>query len=243
MFDQKQEGLINQGTLSDQVFNYLSRAILSGDLQAGDRLVETDLAETLGISRGPVREALVELERQGLAYSEVRRGTFVKPWTKDDLWEVATLRANLEALVAKLAVIYITDADLAFFERVVEDMEHAEQEDDIERLIDLDCAFHSRVIERCQHERLQQVLGNMHLQIRLFRLVTRATDYVSHPEMHRTLIDAFREGNPEHAYQATYAHIMESAEAALACIPDEGPLSISSKGRKNYAQPTEGQPG
>ena len=234
MFDQKQEGLINQGTLSDQVFNYLSKAILSGDLGAGERLVETDLAQTLGISRGPIREALVELERQGLAYSEVRRGTFVKPWSKDDLWEVATLRANLEALAAKLAAVHITDADLTFFEHLAEDMEHAEQDDDIERLIDLDSAFHGRLIERCQHERLQQVLGNMRLQIRLFRIVTRATDYVSYPDMHQTLIEAFRKRDPELAHEAVYAHIMESAEAALASLPDEGPLGISLQGRRNY---------
>jgi len=217
---------INQDTLSDRVFTYLSRSILSGALRADERLVEVDLAEKLGISRGPVREALVELERQGLAYSSARRGTFVKPWSKHDLWEVAVLRAALEALAARLAAANISDDDLDFLESLAEDMEYAEQNDDVKRLIDLDVAFHGRIVDLCQHERLQEALHNMRLQVRLFRIITRATDYVTYHEMHRFLLEALRERDPEIAYRAVHSHIMESAEAALAALPDEGPLTV-----------------
>ena len=217
---------INQGTLADQVFDYLSTAILRGELRAGERLVEVDLAEKLGISRGPVREALVELEVQGLAYSEVRRGTFVKPWTKADLWEVAILRATLEALAAQLAAPHLTDEDLAYLESLSAEMEDAEHKDDLARLIDLDFAFHGMILERCKHERLQQMLDNMRLQIKLFRIITRATDYLSYPEMHRNLLDSLTMRDPERAYQAVHSHIMESAETALATLEDDKPLTI-----------------
>jgi DNA-binding transcriptional regulator YhcF (GntR family) len=117
--------IIDRGTLADQAFNYLSRAILNGEFRTRDRLVEDDLSEKLGISRAPLREALTELVRQGLAYNVVRRGTFVTPWTKQDLWEVAVLRSTLEELVSELAAPHITDEDIAFLEQVIAEMTEA----------------------------------------------------------------------------------------------------------------------
>lgn len=218
--------LISHKTLADQVFDYLSKAILSGELRTGDRLVESELSEKLGISRAPVREALAELKRQGLAYSQVRRGTFVRPWTKQDLWEVAILRATLEALAVQLAVPHITEDDLMFLEHILEEMEDAERTDDRDRLIDLDFAFHDRVVEPCQHRRLQELLHDMRLQIRLFRIVTKLWDFVTYPEMHRDLLEALRAGDPHAAQQIVYAHVMESAELALAALPDDGVISV-----------------
>ena len=219
--------LISHKTLADQVFDYLSRAILSGELRTGDHLVESDLSDKLGISRAPVREALAELKRQGLAYSLVRRGTFVRPWTKQDLWEVAILRATLEALAAQLAIPHITEDDLTFLEHTIEEMEDAERMDDSDHLIDLDFAFHDRVVDACRHRRLQEMLHDMRLQIRIFRIVTRRTDYATYPEMHRELLEALRTGDPHTAQQTVYAHVMDSAELALAALPDDGALSVS----------------
>ena len=218
--------LISHKTLADQVFDYLSQAVLSGELRTGDHLVESDLSDKLGISRAPVREALAELKRQGLAYSLVRRGTFVRPWTKEDLWEVAILRATLEALAAQLAVPHITEDDLTFLEHTIEEMGDAEHADDSNRLIDLDFAFHDRVVDACRHRRLQEMLHDMRLQIRIFRIVTRRTDYATYPEMHRKLLEALRTGDPHTAQQTVYAHVMESAELALAALPDDGVLSM-----------------
>jgi DNA-binding GntR family transcriptional regulator len=82
---------MQQKTLAELAFDQIARRIVSGAIPPSTRLVEADLARELEISRAPVREALAELVRQGLAYDVVRRGVFVKPWTKRDLWEVATL--------------------------------------------------------------------------------------------------------------------------------------------------------
>ncbi len=223
------QALISHRTLADEAFNYLSMAILSGELAAGERLVESELSAKLGISRAPIREALAELERQGLAYSLVRRGTFVRPWTKQDLWEVAILRATLEALAAQLAARNITDDDILFLEQTVHEMVDAEQRNDVQRLIDLDFEFHDRVVTRCQHKRLQQLLMDMRLQVRLFRIITRQTDYVTYPEMHESLLEAFRRRDPDKAHQAVYSHIMDSAKLALAAVPDDGILSIEQR--------------
>jgi DNA-binding GntR family transcriptional regulator len=218
--------LISHKTLADQAFDYLAKAILSGELQTDDRLVESELSKKLGISRAPIREALAELERQGLAYSLVRRGTFVRPWTKEDLWEVAILRATLEALAAQLAIPHVTQDDLIFLEHLLVEMEDAERKGDTERLIDLDFAFHDRVVSACGHARLLQLLSDMRLQIRIYRIVTKPWDYVTYPEMHRDLLEALRKGDSDLARETVYSHVMESAEQALAALPDDGVLSL-----------------
>jgi len=219
--------LISHKTLADHAFEYLSKAILSGELRTGDRLVESELSEKLGISRAPVREALAELKRLGLACSLARRGTFVKPWTKQDLWEVAILRATLEALAAQLAAPHLTQDDLVFLERVIEEMKEAESMNDADHLIDLDFAFHERVMERCQHRRLRQLLHDMRLQVRIYRMVTRSSDHEAYPEMHRGFLDALRAGDPHIAQQTVYSHVMDSAELLLAMVPDESALHVA----------------
>jgi DNA-binding GntR family transcriptional regulator len=218
--------IIDHGTLADRAFDYLSKAILAGELSTEDRLVESELSEKLGISRAPLREALAELERQGLAYSVVRRGTFVTPWTKQDLWEVAILRSTLEALVSELAVSHISEEDIAFLEQVIVEMAEADRENDTDRLIDLDFDFHDRILERCNHKRLQRVVNGMRLQVKIFRLMTKQTDFVPYPVQHHTLLDALKTGDPHVARENTYSHVMESAELALAALPDEGAISV-----------------
>ena len=222
----KAKDLIDRKTLADQAFDYLSQAILSGELRNGDRLVESELSQKLGISRAPIREALAELERQGLACSLVRRGHFVRPWTKQDLWEVAILRATLETLAAQLAIPNMTQDDLTSLEDIIKEMGEADRLSDIPRLIDLDFDFHGLIVERCQHGRLQRVLGDMHLQVRIFRIVTKRTDYETYQKTHGDLLAALRTGDPQVVQQTVYSHVMESADLALAAVPDDGVLSI-----------------
>ena len=224
--------IINHDTLADQAFDYLSRAILAGELRTEDHLVESELSEKLGISRAPIREALAELERQGLAYNVVRRGTFVSPWTKQDLWEVAVLRSNLEALVSELAAPHITAEDVAFLEQVIGEMTEANHENDALRLINLDFKFHDRILERCNHKRLEQIVNDMKLQVRIFRLVTKQTDLVPYPKQHRILLHALATGNPRVARESTFSHVMETAELALAALPNEGAISLSKESTK-----------
>jgi len=213
---------ISHSTLADRVFSYLAKAILSGELRAGERLIETELSERLGISRAPLREALAELEKQGLAYSLVRRGTFVKPWTKQDLWEVAVLRSTLESLVAELATSYLVEDDIAFLEKVIDEMEIADLNGDVDRQIDLDFQFHDRILERCPNSRLKRLVDDMRLQVRIFRVLTKGTSDEPYPGQHRRILDALKTGDPQAARKTMHAHVMDWMELALAGMPDEG---------------------
>ncbi len=217
---------ISRSTLADRAFDYLSEAILHGELRPGDRLIEDELSARLGISRAPIREALAELERQGLAYSRARRGTFVRSWTKKDLWEVAVLRATLESLAAQLAAAHVTPDDIAYLEQAITEMVEAEREGDMGRLIDLDFKFHGRIEQLCNHDRLMLLIRNMQIQVRIFRLATLRTDSDTYPEEHRVVLDAIRTGDPKMAHDRTYDHVMQSAELVLAALPDEGIVAL-----------------
>src|SRR3954469_14550899 len=90
--------------LSDRLVDPLKRVIIAGELRPGDRVLETDLAEQLGVSRGPVREAFRELEQEGLLISYPHRGTFVATLPEDEIEEVYALRAHLEGYAARRVV-------------------------------------------------------------------------------------------------------------------------------------------
>jgi DNA-binding GntR family transcriptional regulator len=212
---------IRHKTLPEEVFEVLSGAILTAALKEGERLNETELAQRMGISRAPVREALAELAKHGLAVQVPRKGTFVAQWKKEDLWEVATLRSVLEGLAAKLASSSVEPADVHFFQDVIERMEVADQEGDVQQLIDLDLMFHSRIWECAGHKRLQSVLEDLKLQTRFFMIVTRPSDVISYPEQHRTLLEAICSQDPERAQQAAIEHVSGSATLTLQGLSDD----------------------
>jgi len=225
---EKQTGLaelpsmgIRHRTLPEEVFQVLSNAILTGALKEGERLHETELARKMGISRAPVREGLAELAKHGLAVQSPRRGTFVAQWSKEDLWEVATLRSVLAGLAAKLASSNIQPADIQFFQEVIERMEVADREGDARQLIELDLMFHGRIWECAGHKRLQSVLEGLKLQIRFFMIVTRPSDLIRYPEQHQTLLEAICSQDAERAQQTAIEHVMSSAALALQGFSDD----------------------
>ena len=205
-------------TLTEEVFQVLSDAILAGTMKEGERLNETELAQKMGISRAPVREALAKLAQHGLAVQLPRKGTFVAKWRKKDLWEVATLRSVLEGLAARLASSNIEPADVHFFEGVIERMDTADQEGDIRQLIDLDITFHSRVWQCARHKQLRRALEDLKLQIKLFMIVTRPSDVVGYPGQHQTLLEALCSHDPERAQRTAIEHVMDPASLALGGI-------------------------
>ena len=212
---------VRHKTLPEEVFEVLSDAILAGALKEGERLNETELAERMGISRAPVREALAELAKQGLAVQVPRKGTFVAEWKKDDLWEVATLRSVLEGMAARLASSNVEPADVHFFEDVIERMEAADQEGDVHQLIDLDLMFHGRIWECAGHERLQRALDDLKLQTRFFMIVTRPSDVVSYPEQHQALLEAICSQDLKRAEQTAIKHVVDAASLALQDLSDD----------------------
>ena len=108
--------LLNHQTLSDNVAGLIRKMIFNGTLKPGERINQAQLAETLNISRGPIREALRMLQNEGLIKHETNRGTFVTTLSSQDAYEIYTLRALLEGEAAQLAIPNLTDKDFTRLE-------------------------------------------------------------------------------------------------------------------------------
>ena len=217
------EGLlapISPQPIPDMVFDRISRAIIGGKLQPGQRLNELAVAEEMGVSQTSVREAFLRLERHGLLVKFPRRATLVRTWNRTDLMEIASLRASLEGLAARLACANLTAEDSAALSATIAEMEAALQREDHDALIELDLAFHRQIWAIADHRLLAQTLDGMKLRTRLFMTIVRGYDVVDYPSQRRQLLDALRSGDAEIAEQCAISHVMEAAELALEAMRD-----------------------
>lgn len=209
--------------LSDTVFDALCDAIIGGDLPPGERLREAEIAQALGVSRTPVREALLELEARHMVERDAAGACYVARWDRQILWEVATLRATLAALAVSLAIPNLDIEDFERLQGLITQMDGAVQRSDYERLVDLDIRFHSAIWARAQHGLLQETLARMMPQVRYFMFLTRPGDEAQYPETHRALLVTLKQGDPAVAGEAVRQHILATAERAIGRLAGEGP--------------------
>jgi DNA-binding GntR family transcriptional regulator len=179
--------------LADEVADRIREAVFSGVYALGAQLREVELSEALGVSRGPVREALLRLEREGLVRSEWHRGATVTTLSPQDVSEVDSLRGALEQLAVELVVSRASDDDLTAIETAARRMERAE---DAHELVRRDIAFHDAVFAATGHQRLLEAWQAIRSQVHLFLLtrITLSSDgYLSGiPDEHRELVAVLR---------------------------------------------------
>ena len=195
--------------LRDVVYQTLREAILKGNLKPGERLMEMKLANKLGVSRTPIREAIRMLEEEGLALTIPRRGAQVAKMTEKDMEDVYEIRRTLEMLALTyfkngLSVDRIADLRYAqkVFEEAVAEGDHAE----IERK---DNDFHAVIYAATGNGRLVNIMNSLQEQLSRYRWA-----YLQHHsrlqeliEEHRIIVDALESGSPEAAIAATTAHL------------------------------------
>ena len=156
--------------LRDVVFNTLRKAILKGELKPGERLMEIALAERLGVSRTPVREAMRKLELEGLVVMIPRRGAQVANITEKDLNDVLEVRIALENLSIENACARMTEEQLAELWKAAKDFEATMAEGNLVKLAEADVAFHEVIYKSSDNRRLNQVLNNLREQIYRYRV-------------------------------------------------------------------------
>jgi DNA-binding GntR family transcriptional regulator len=149
--------MIIRNVLSDQVKDYLLTAILAGEFPPGSRIIETRVARHLGVSQGPVREALRDLEALGLIDTTPYQGARVRQPHKAELLEAYDLRAVLESFGARLAMPRLSDADLLDLEGFVSAMQEAARAGDENEQARVDVAFHSRIVALSGNQVLQRL--------------------------------------------------------------------------------------
>jgi DNA-binding GntR family transcriptional regulator len=196
--------------LWEVVAGQLRDEILDGRLAAGSRLVEAELAERFGVSRGPIRDALQELARSGLALDLPRRGTFVCSLTERDLEEVYVIRRAIEEAAARLTIERADEADVAVMFEAVTAAETAYGGDDLAAAWDADMAFHRTYCRLSGNGRLLELFDHLASQtVLLMRtsLESHASLAWTPPvELHRRIAQAIADRDVERATEAVGAH-------------------------------------
>lgn len=201
--------LDNYKPLRDVVFENLRNAILDGNLKAGQRLMEVQLAEQLGVSRTPIREAIRKLELEGLVVMLPRKGAYVANMSFKDLIDVLEIRASLEGLAAYLAAERRNDEDIITLERVVNEFEESIKNTDVEEVLKKDVEFHENIFLMANNKKLYQLITSLWEQVHRFRVmyVSNYDASLSLVEEHRRILQAIKEGNCEDAQKYATEHI------------------------------------
>ena len=165
--------------LRDVVFHALREAIITGELKPGDRLMETPLAERMGVSRTPVREAIRKLELEGFVVMLPRKGAQVAQITRKDIGDVLEIRAVLEGLGVELAAKRMQSEDIEELKKINGEFASASPAGDVARLVELDTRFHDFIFTKADNEKLQQIIGSLVEQVSRFRVT-----YLRKPTYH-----------------------------------------------------------
>ena len=206
--------------LRNVVFNTLRDAILRGDLQPGERLMEIHLAKKLGVSRTPVREAISMLEQEGLAVTYPRRGAQVAKMTVKDLDDVLEIREVLDTLAASLACRNMNSDDINNLATACADFEKATRGNDIREVVRTDEAFHNVIYEASNNPRLRAILLNLKGQMYRFRFeyVKDKSNYPFLIKEHKDILEALKTRNEEEVIKHTKKHLVNQMESVRQVI-------------------------
>lgn len=202
---------IKADRITDQVYARIRRLIVRHELAPGTRLSVPALAERFGVSRSPVREAVLQAVRDGLAVEKPRLGAFVARFEPADLRHVFELREALEGMAARLAASRRTKADLKTMTKLIGRQEAELAVDNIEAFVDADIAFHEAVLTAARNPALGDALGQLFYRLRValsMRVAPTGPDQALAD--HRAVLSAIEAGDPDAAERAARAHIAQA---------------------------------
>lgn len=204
--------------LRDVVFNTLRDAILTGKLVPGERLMENQLAEKLGVSRTPVREALRMLELENLVELVPRKGAQVLDMSEKDIVNILEVRSALEGLATSVACKKMSKEDLQQLKNMEVDFEKAVAENDVEHFVDIDEDFHDLIFAATENDKLINIFRNLRIQLYRYRMAqaknneTSMSTIVAH---HRSIIRAIENHDVEEGASIAQGHIKYQTESIL----------------------------
>lgn len=210
--------------LRDVVFNTLRDAILRGELKPGERLMEMHLANKLGVSRTPIREAIRMLEQEGLAVTIPRKGAQVAKMTEKDLQDVLEIRDALDELAVSSACAHITEEQLQELKTTVKDFELAIRGRDVRRMVWADEAFHNVIYKAADNPKLENIVKNLREQMYRYRYeyIKDHTDYHQLVREHASIIEGFERKDVAYVRQIMHTHLENQIEAVRAVIREQG---------------------
>lgn len=221
-------------SLAEDIIDHLREAIYEGHLAPNERLREEVLASALGLSRGPVREALAQLEREGLVIREPHRGATVARLSIDDLDEVHSLRLALEQLAVIEAMRKGHAGYLDEMQTVIDEMDAClERGITTQEGASLDIRFHEIIVQASDHKRLYNMWSMLRPQIHIFLLSRNVVDADFRDFIvpdHQDLLDVMRTGDEEEALVQLREHLKGAYERILRSYTKNSPAKPASDG-------------
>ena len=217
--------------LRDVVFNTLRQAILKGELAPGERLMEIQLAEKLGVSRTPIREAIRKLELEGLVLMIPRKGAEVAKISEKSLRDVLEVRRSLEELAIELACQRMTDEEIEQLGERQNDFKNAINKGNAMNIAETDEAFHDVIYLGTGNDKLVQILNNLREQMYRYRV-----EYLKEEQTrnllvseHEELVKAIREGDVQKAQDISFHHLENQRKAIIRTIRAENEAKEAEK--------------
>lgn len=205
---------VDARTLRQSVTEAIRHGILQGDLLPGSQVNQAQIAEQLGVSRGPVREALGQLEEEGLIKNVPYKGTFVTEITDDYITELYSIRQVIETFAARLAAEHATQEDLAELRAVLNEMYATAEQADMSRMGTLDIQFHYLICRSAHHSLLLQMWKSIEIGVRRC-LALRHRIYRSPADVigtHPDILAAIEAGEADRACAILGEHIAEAGQ-------------------------------
>ena len=210
-------GKLDYRTLRENVADEIRRKILNGDMKPGDKIVEQELASEFGISRGPVREALRQLEQEGMVEYSRNVGCSVRHVGMDDIYEIYYMRANYEMMAVRLHNGPFPQENLEKMEHILSQMKMLHK-DEYRKVFELDNEFHEAILDLVSFKRLKKAwedlsYGNIvtgyNMDVDREQVIKR--QYI----IHEKLLDACKNGSPAQVEQAIAEHYLGGVEKLI----------------------------
>jgi DNA-binding GntR family transcriptional regulator len=202
-----------RSNLREQIKDVILQRIVAGEYSPGARLVETRIAQEMGVSQAPVREALRDLEQLGCIVHEPFRGCSVRAFSAGELLEAFPVRAALEALAARLAAERITEDELLHLAELLDRMRGAAQRGDAHDQSQANASFHATIVRAARNATLERQWSFLEPYSRTYLTVSQpGLDLLALSERHVPILEALRVRDGEAAAAAMHQHLMDAAE-------------------------------
>lgn len=199
-------------TLRGRVYHTIRENILNGEYRSDEELREIAIGKELGVSRTPVREALRQLELEGLVYIIPNKGAYVKGISEEDIRDIYMIRSRLEGLSARLAAEKITPEQMASLEEVIYLSEFHTEKENYEKVFEMDSKFHELLYEASGSKQLHHLLSDYHHYVQKVRKVSVATQTRAgqSTKEHQRILEAIKAHDPDRAEQLAKEHIVNT---------------------------------
>lgn len=199
----------NDTSLRNKVFQYIQSQIINGAYSPGDVLLETKLADELGVSRTPIREAIWLLEVEGLVETTAKKGAIVLGISNKDVADICAMRQLLEGLAARWATNRLTEGELKELQKIIDLTDFYAQKQNTEEIAELDNKFHQLIYDASGSKMLNLTLSNLHKYIQPARLNSMNVENRLSQTMteHQALMDAFCKKDADAAEKAMTYHV------------------------------------